>query len=61
MIACLYKKTFLKDLTHLPSISRKKIEKLVFREVNTSPTRLLSNAYSEWVGATSVAPGNTGG
>jgi len=33
MTTCLYKKTFLKDLEHLPSISRKKIEKLVFDEI----------------------------
>lgn len=30
MTTCLYKKTFLKDLAHLLSISRKRIKKLVF-------------------------------
>ena len=33
MTTCLYKKTFLKDLANLPSVSRKRIEKLVFDEI----------------------------
>ena len=33
MTTCLYKKIFLKDLANLPSISRKRIEKLVFDEI----------------------------
>lgn len=33
MTTCFYKKTFLKDLANLPSVSRKRIEKLVFDEI----------------------------
>ena len=34
MIACLYKKTFLKDLANLPPTYRERIEKLVFEEIS---------------------------
>lgn len=33
MIACFYKKTFLKDLSKLPWHSRHQVEKLVFEEI----------------------------
>jgi mRNA interferase RelE/StbE len=34
MIACFYKKTFLKDLAKLPPTYRERIEKLVFEEIS---------------------------
>ena len=34
MIACFYKKTFLKDLANLPPTYRERIEKLVFEEIS---------------------------
>ena len=33
MITCLYKKTFLKDLTKLPSDYQERVEKLVFEDI----------------------------
>ena len=33
MVTCFYKKTFLKDLSHLPEKYRETIERLVFHEI----------------------------
>jgi len=40
MLTCLYKKTFLKDLAKLPSDYRKRVEKLVFKDIPQSDSIL---------------------